>query len=169
MLKKPAISIIAALADNGAIGKDNKLLWHLPADFAHFKKNTLGKPIIMGRKTYASIGKPLPGRRNIIISHNPTFVAPGCEVYSSLTAALAAIIDAEEIMIIGGSSIYQQALPLVTKLYLTYVHHDFTADTYFPEFNKKEWKIIAAVDCAADEKNSYPYSFVTMVKRNAKL
>ena len=168
-MKTIRISLIAALTDEGVIGKDNKLLWHLPADFAYFKKMTLGKPIIMGRKTFESIGKALPGRRNLVISQNPNFTALDCEVYSSLDAAVAAINDAEEIMIIGGSQIYQQALPIANKLYLTYVHHNFTGDTYFPEFNKNEWQLIEKLDFAADEKNEYAYSFATLIRRSVKL
>ena len=126
------ISIIVALADNRLIGGNNKLLWHLPADLQYFKSITLGKPIIMGRKTYESIGKPLPGRRNIVISRNKQFKCQVCEVYDSLSKALAALQDYAEVMIIGGAEIYQQALPIADKMYITIVHHAFTGDAYFP-------------------------------------
>ena len=115
------ISIIAALADNKVIGKDNKLPWHMPADLKYFKAVTSGKPVIMGRNTYASLGKPLPGRRNIIITHNKDWRSPGCEVYYSLEEALKAVTDCAEVMIIGGAEIYQQALPRADKMYLTFM------------------------------------------------
>jgi dihydrofolate reductase len=156
------ISIIAALADNKVIGKDNKLPWHMSADLKHFKAITFGKPVIMGRKTYESLGKALPGRRNIVVTHNKTWQSTGCEIYHSLEAALQAVEDYAEVMILGGAEIYKQALPLADRMYLTFIHHDFVGDTYFPKWNADEWQEIEHVDYPADEKNPYPYSFVIL-------
>ena len=158
------ISIIAAMTDNLLIGADNKLIWDLPADMQHFRNLTLGKPIIMGRKTYESIGRPLPGRINIVISRNKTLHYPGCEIYDSLNKALEAVQDAEEVMIIGGAEIYAQALPLADFMFLTFVHHKFQGDTYFPQWDIMQWQEIAREDFTADDKNPYAYSFVTLKK-----
>jgi dihydrofolate reductase len=156
------MSIIAAIADNGIIGKNNKLIWHLPADLKHFRELTMGKPIIMGRKTFEAIGKPLPGRRNIVISQDPLRSCPNCDFYISFEAALNAVKDANEIMIIGGADIYKLALPFAQKMYLTLVHHNFDGDTYFPEWNKNEWEEIARQYFPADEQNNYAYSYVVL-------
>jgi dihydrofolate reductase len=162
------ISIIAALADDYLIGSNNKLPWQMPADLQHFKELTYGKPVIMGRKTYASIGKPLPGRRNIVISRNEALQCPGCEVYDSLAKALAAVQDSPEVMIIGGAEIYKQALPLADKMYLTFVHGTFIGDAYFPKWNPANWQEIERKDFAADAKNPYPYSFVILERKSEK-
>ena len=162
------ISIVAALADDYLIGSNNKVPWQIPADLQHFKKLTYGKPIIMGRKTYASIGKPLPGRKNIVISRNKEFECAGCEVYDSLPKALAAAKDCAEVMVIGGTEIFKQALPLADKMYLTLVHDTFTGDTYFPKWNPDKWQEIERKDFAADEKNTYPYSFIILERKSEK-
>jgi dihydrofolate reductase len=156
------ISIIAAIAANGIIGRNNSLVWHLPADLKHFQKLTLDKPIIMGRKTFEAIGKPLPGRRNIVISRDPLRNCPDCGFYASLNDALAAVNDYPEVMIIGGADIYQLALPIAEKMYLTLVHHKFDGDTCFPKWDQTEWEEIERQDFPADEKNNYAYSFVTL-------
>lgn len=161
------ISIIAAIAKNGVIGKDNKLIWHLPADLKHFRALTLGKPIIMGRKTYASIGRPLPDRRNIVISRQPAPNCSSCEYYPSLNEALTAVAAAPEIMIIGGAEIYKLALPYTHKMYLTYIHHYFEGDTHFPKWEKEQWEEIERTEFAPDKENPYTYSFVTL-QRSAK-
>lgn len=155
------LSIIAALASNRVIGVENRLPWHLPADLKHFKSLTMGKPILMGRKTYESIGKPLPGRRNIIISRNPEYLAPGCEVVSSLEQALALCDQDQEVMLIGGAQLFTQAFSKADILYLTIIHHEFSGDCYFPEWDQSQWKEIMRVDCAAHFENPYPYSFLT--------
>ncbi len=156
------ISIIAALTDDLLIGADNQMIWHLPSDLKHFKTLTLGKPILMGRKTYEAIGRPLPERRNVIISRQKDLQYEGCEVYDSLDKALGAVKDAPEIMIIGGGEIYKQALPKANTMYLTYVHHDFTGDTYFPEWDDEKWQEVERQDFDPDDKNRYSYSFVTL-------
>lgn len=160
------ISLIWAMADNRVIGIENRLPWKLPADMKWFRQNTMGKPIIMGRLTFESFGaKPLPGRRNIIVSRNPTYAAEGIETFSSLEDALQATRDDDEIMIIGGMSIYKQALPMADRLYLTQVHAEVEGDAWFPEFDMQQWRETQRDDFPADEKNPYPYSFIIMDKQ----
>jgi dihydrofolate reductase len=157
------VSLIWAMADNRAIGIDNRLPWKLPADMQWFRENTLGKPIVMGRLTFESFGaKPLPGRRNIIVTRNADYQAEGIEVYNSLEAALQAADDAEEVMVIGGMSIYQQALPLADRLYMTLVHAEVEGDAWFPEFDLGEWRQVRRLDHDADDKNPHPYSFLVL-------
>jgi len=158
------ISIIAAVADNMLIGKDNKLPWNLPADLEYFKRNTLGKPVIMGAKTFESIGKPLPNRKNIILSLDENYKAEGCIVVTSIEKALKEVGDDEEVMIAGGASIYKQFLPLANRLYLTFIHHKFEGDAYFPEINFDQWKELSRKDNKPDERNLYSYSFVIFEK-----
>lgn len=156
------ISLIVAMAKNRVIGTDNQLPWHLPADLRHFKSLTLGKPIVMGRKTYESIGKPLPGRTNIILTQQPNYHAEGCLVVHSIDAVLSAANDTVELMIIGGSTIYAEFLPLAQKIYLTEIDAEIVGDAYFPELTSTEWQKIAHENYQADEKNAYNYSFVTL-------
>ncbi len=158
------ISMIAAMDRNHLIGNKNQLPWHLPADFAHFKSTTMGKPIVMGRKTYESIGKPLPGRVNIVLSRNPETQFEGVVCVSHFDDALAAVPDAQEIMIIGGSTIYEMLLPQADRLYLTYVEAEFEGDAWFPEFEKSQWQETESRTCPADEKNTYDCRFVTLEK-----
>lgn len=154
------ISLIWAMADNRVIGIENRLPWKLPADMKWFRENTLGKPIIMGRLTFESFGaKPLPGRRNIIISRNSSYTADGIEVCTSIEEALQATQDSEEIMIIGGMSLYKQSLPFADRLYMTLVHADVEGDAWFPELDLSQWKCIEQHDFDADEKNPLAYSF----------
>jgi dihydrofolate reductase len=153
------IAAIVAMSDNRVIGNGNKLPWHLPADLAHFKKITMGKPIIMGRKTYESIGRPLPGRCNIIITRDPSFQANGCVVCNSVECALEAAGYSEEIYIIGGSLIYESMFPRIERIYMTRVHQNFEGDALFPELIKTEWKETAVEEHAADEKNPIAFSF----------
>ena len=157
------ISIIAAMDKNRLIGKDNQLPWHLPADLAHFKSITLGKPIVMGRKTFKSIGHPLPGRRNIVISKQKLDL-PDVEVFHSLESAFAALQTEKEIMVIGGAMIYEQALAMANKLYLTIIDDDFSGDAYFPEWQEKEWLEIAREHHVSDEKNKYSFDFIELEK-----
>ena len=149
------------MAANGVIGRDNQLPWHLPADLAHFKQVTMGKPIIMGRKTYESIGRPLPGRTNIVLTRSPDFHAEGVVTANTLQQALDYASLEDEVMIIGGSSIYELALPGADRLYMTYVESDCEGDAWFPEFDIERWRIVASEQHAADEKNSSDYRFVT--------
>ena len=135
----PRICLIAALAANRVIGKDNALPWRLPADLKRFKQLTIGHPVVMGRKTYESIGKPLPGRRNLVITRNRGYGAAGCEVVHSLDAALAACRGAEQIFIIGGAELYREALPRAQRLEFTEIHAEFAGDALFPEFPIEQW------------------------------
>lgn len=155
------LAIIAALAENRVIGVNNRLPWHLSADLKHFKALTLGKPVVMGRKTYESIGKPLPERRNIIVSRNPDLRIPGCEVVGSLEQSLALFDDQQEVMLIGGAQLFAQALPLTDRLYLTLIHQAFPGDSFFPEWDSQQWQEVERVDCAAQGNNPYSFSFVT--------
>lgn len=160
------ISLIWAMADNRVIGIKNRLPWKLPADMKWFRENTMGKPIVMGRLTFESFGaKPLPGRRNIIISRNPTYSADGIEVFTSIEEALEATQDYEETMIIGGMSLYKQSLPLADRLYMTLVHANIDGDAWFPEFDLQTWQETGRSDFSADEKNPYAYSFITLDKK----
>jgi dihydrofolate reductase len=153
------IAAIVAMSENRVIGNHNKLPWHLPADLAHFKAITMGKPIIMGRKTYESIGRPLPGRCNIVISRDPGFQAAGCVVANSTECALEAAGYSEEIYIIGGSLIYENMFPRIERIYLTLVHKDYEGDALFPELKKEEWRESSVEEFAADERNPVAYSF----------
>lgn len=160
------ISLIWAMADNRVIGIENRLPWKLPADMQWFRQNTLGKAIIMGRMTFESFGaKPLPGRRNILVSRNNDYQAEGVEVFTSLEAALTAANDMEEVMVIGGMSIYQQALKRADRLYMTLVHAEVEGDAWFPQFDPQPWQEVERHDHDADEKNPFPYSFVIMERR----
>jgi len=159
------ISLIAAMASNRVIGINNTLPWHLPADFKHFKAVTMGKPILMGRKTYESIGRPLPGRTNIIITHNPSYVAEGCHVVNSIEQALTLTENDAEVMVIGGASFYQQTLPIAQRIYLTIIHHDFDGDAHFVKYDESIWREVQRVDHQPDENNRYPYSFLTLEKQ----
>lgn len=153
------------MSENGAIGQDNQLLWHLPNDLKHFKALTLNKPIIMGRKTFESIGKPLPGRQNIILTKARYLKIPGCEVVHSVNEALDVSQDAPEVMIIGGGEIYRLFMPLVTTMHITYVHTTLGGQVSFPEFDSSEWQEISRERFSQDEKHQYDYSFVTLVRR----
>lgn len=158
------ISLIAAMDKNRIIGNDNRLPWHLPADLQHFKAVTLNKPIIMGRKTFDSIGKPLPHRRNMVISRQKNLHLPGCEVFSSLSDAIKAVDTNEEVMIIGGESIFRESLSLADRLYLTIIDHEFEGDTVFPQWDKSAWKVISSETYQSDESNQYGYIFIQLEK-----
>lgn len=161
------ISLLVAAAENGVIGKQGELLpWKLSSDLKRFKQLTMGHPIIMGRKTYETIARPLPGRLNIIVTRDTSFTAKGCSVVHSIDEAItkAREADSDEIFIIGGGVIFEETLPLANKLYLTEVHAEPEGDTYF-QYNQDEWQEIDRQDFDADKKNQYPYSFVTLVKK----
>jgi dihydrofolate reductase len=159
------IAIIVATDNNRLIGKDNDLPWKLSADLQYFKRVTMGKPLIMGRKTHESIGRPLPGRKNIIITRDETFTAEGCVVVNSIDAALAECVDVEEVMVMGGASLYEQFLPRANKLYLTQVHAELTGDTWFPEWNPEQWLELEREDHQADENNQFDYSFIVYQRK----
>ena len=149
---------------NHLIGNNNKLPWQLPADFVHFKAVTMGKPIVMGRKTFESIGKPLPGRRNIVLSRNPEVKFEGVDCVSNFSQAVSLVVDVEELMVIGGSAIYEMLLPTVDRMYLTYVEAEFSGDAWFPKFDKNQWLETDVVERPADEENAYNCRFVTLEK-----
>jgi len=159
--------MIAAVAENRAIGNKNKIPWHLPADFKYFKETTLGKTVVMGLNTFNSIGgKPLPGRKHIILNNDPNFVAPkDCAVAHSIEEVTGMIKDLPEVFICGGASVYRQFLPLAQKLYITEVHATPEGDTFFPEINMAEWKEIRREEHKADEANKYDYSFVVLERK----
>ena len=169
------LSIISAIAENRVIGNKNALPWHLPADFKYFKEKTLNKTIVMGLNTFKSIGsKPLPNRKNIILNDDLNYVSPdGCFVAHSINELLEMVKNENEVMICGGASVYKQFLPLANRLYLTYIHHNFEGDTYFPEFNMNDWKEISREDHEPDDpsissgqgKNLYKYSFVVLDRK----
>jgi dihydrofolate reductase len=156
------ISIVVAVAANGVIGRDNQLPWHLPADLRHFKQTTMGKPILMGRKTWESIGRPLPGRTNIVITRDSGYAAAGCVVVNSIDEALMAAGSQHEIMLIGGAELYRQVLPRTDTIYLTRIHEDFEGDTVFPELSTSEWREVERTDQQPDENNPHAYSFIRL-------
>ncbi|HHF3024356.1 TPA: type 3 dihydrofolate reductase [Vibrio diabolicus] len=157
------ISMIAAMADNRIIGKDNQMPWHLPADFAWFKRCTMGKPVVMGRKTYESIGRPLPGRLNIVISREETLKIEGVSTVTSIEQALDVAGDVEEVMIIGGGAIYAACLPMANKLYVTHIEAAIDGDTQFPDWGD-EFKETYSEKYQADEKNAYNMRFTVLEK-----
>ena len=156
------ISIIVALAENGVIGSDNRLPWHLPDDLKRFKALSLGKPIVMGRRTFESIGRPLPGRTNIVVSRQPGLAIEGTVVAQSLDAALAAAGAAPEVVIIGGAEIFRQVLPRTDVIHLTRVHARVAGDVVFPQLDPGKWRETAVEHHAADERHQYAFTFVTL-------
>ncbi|GAB4042824.1 dihydrofolate reductase [Spirosoma litoris] len=158
------ISLISAVASNGVIGRDNDMPWHLPDDFAFFKRKTSHHPIIMGRKSLEALGKPLPNRTNIVITRNPDFTATGVTVVHTLEEAIESAKKADratnEIFVIGGAEIYAMALPIATTLYLTEIHQSFEGDTYFPTFDKADWKEVSRRPHPVDERHAVPFDFV---------
>jgi dihydrofolate reductase len=158
------ISLIVAISKNYCIGKNNQLLWHLPKDLKFFKQHTTGKPIIMGRKTYDSIGKPLPNRRNIVISRNKDLKIEGAEVVISLQEAIALCKGEEEVCIIGGGKIYNEAVGIVNKMYITMVDTDIEGDTYFPKINLSKWYEVFSEKQFKDEKHIFDYTFKIYIK-----
>ena len=162
----PVISLIAAMTDERVIGINNSLPWKLPNDMKWFRETTMGKPIVMGRKTFESFGaKPLPGRSNIIITRDKNYFAEGCIVVHTIDEALQAAGEVEEIMIIGGASFYEQMLPQAHRMYLTRVHTQVEGDAWFPEFDISQWQEVNRIDCEADERNAYAHSFVTLERK----
>ena len=161
------ISIIAAIGNNNVIGNKNSLPWHLPADLKYYKEKTMGKAVVMGQKTFESIGeKPLHGRKMIILSNDKNYKAPEeCKTARSIEELLEMTKKEEEIMICGGASAYKQFLPLSDRLYITFVRGDFKGDTFFPEINKDNWTEVKRIDNKADNKNPYNYSFVIFERK----
>lgn len=161
------ISLIVAAAENNAIGKSNAMLWHLPEDLKFFKNTTWGMPVIMGRKTFEAVGKPLPGRTNIIVTTNPNWKAENTISTISINDAIkvAAETNAKEIFIIGGGEIYKQTLPIADKVYLTRVHTEIDGDAYFPIMDKTVWEVFFEKYVKADEKNKFDMTFQTWIKK----
>lgn len=162
------ISLVAAASDNNVIGNKGALPWKMPADMKFFKNLTMGHTVIMGRKTYESMGKPLPGRKNIVISRKKNFSADGCIVLGSLEEAFTLFADEKEVFIIGGAEIYQAALQKADKVYLTRIHCVVHGDAYFPQLTEKEWVEKSRIDHPSDEKNPFPYIFIELVRGNEK-
>ena len=160
------LSLIWAMDENRLIGNNNALPWHLPADMQWFRKQTMGKPILMGRKTFESIGKPLPGRENIVLTRQPGLTIEGCHVVNTLSEAKTMLPDTEEIMVIGGAEIYAQALPVAEKIYYTQIHHAFEGDAWFPELDMQQWRMIYEEVHTADEKNGYDHTFMIMTRKS---
>ena len=156
------LSLIVAAAENGVIGQNNALPWRLPEDLKRFKAVTMGKPVVMGRKTWDSIGRPLPGRRNLVISRQSSLQLQGAEVFDSLRSALEAVRDQFEVMVIGGAEIYRQALPLAQSVYMTRVHAEVVGDAHFPLLAGTQWRQADREDHPADERHAYAYSFITL-------
>ncbi len=159
--KRPTISLIWAMADDRVIGIENRLPWKLPADMAWFRRHSLGKPIIMGRKTFDSFGaRPLPERTNVVVSRDPDYAPQGAVVVHSIDEALSAAGAVDEVMIIGGASFYEQMLPYADRLYITQVHGSFEGDAWFPEFDMSPWREVLREEHPVDEKNAYACSFL---------
>lgn len=154
------ITLIAAMTTQRVIGVNNQLPWHMPADLQHFKSKTLHKPVIMGRKTFDSIGQPLPKRRNLIVTRQIGFKADGCEVFQSIDTAIHAVAKCDEVMIIGGAGIYQQTIDRANRMYLTIIDSDIKGDAYFPKWHDKDWVEISNEAFAPDAENPLPYRFV---------
>lgn len=152
------IALVAAMGRNRVIGKDGAMPWHLPAELKHFRRVTRGQVVVMGRKTYESIGGPLKGRTNIVLTHDPGFEAPGCEVAHSVEALVA---DERPLYVIGGAQLYRQFLPHADVLHLTRIDADFDGDTFFPEIDPDEWRVVAAEPHPRDEKNAYGFTIET--------
>ena len=156
------LSIVVAMDDNRLIGNNNQLPWHLPADLAYFKKLTTGKSILMGRKTYDSIGRPLPNRRNIVVTRKTKISIPGCEVVSSIANALELTKGEEEVMVIGGASLCEQLLPQVNRLYITKVDGEFEGDVFFPKYDDSHWQQVSCESHSKDHSNPYSHHFIVL-------
>ena len=156
------LSIIVAMDRSGVIGREGELPWHLPDDLKRFKRITMGKPIIMGRRTHESIGRPLPGRRNIVLSSRTDYAADGCEVQLSVAAAMAAVADAAEAMVIGGAALYAAILPQASRIYLTEVDAALTGDVHFPVFDRMQWTELSREAHAADARHAHAFTFLVL-------
>jgi dihydrofolate reductase len=163
-MDKPFISLISAMAHNRVIGHENRLPWHLPADLQHFKAVTMGKPMVMGRKTWESLPGRLPGRPHIVVTRNVDYRAQGARVVHSLEQGFDAAGDVEEIMVVGGANLYAQALPHARRMYLTCIDADIEGDARFPEFDEREWRKVSTEIHSADDRNPYDYQFLVLEK-----
>lgn len=158
------LSAVVAVADNGVIGREGALPWHLPADLKHFKAKTLGKPVLMGRRTWESIGRPLPQRRNLVLTRRPLDVE-GVEVVASIEEAIARCAGVPELAVIGGEQVFRDLLPRLDIIYLTEVHAEVPGDTFFPSLSPEQWREVEREEYPADERNAWPMSFVTLERR----
>ena len=161
----PNLSIIAAMSDNRAIGRDNQLPWRLPADLAHFKRLTMGKPIVMGRRTWESLPGLLPHRTHIVVTRDRDYPANGALVAHSIEQAIELAGDVDEIMVVGGANLYAQTIPLATRMYLTHVHQFIDGDTRFPDYEAGDWREVACERHSADGRNPHDYSFVELQRQ----
>lgn len=161
----PPIALVVAMGAEREIGHDGKMPWHLPADLKHFKNVTMGHTMLMGRRTFESIGRPLPGRDNFVVSRDVSFQPQGCRVFASIDLALAAAPPDDMLMVVGGATIYEVLLPLAQRIYLTRIQAGFPADTWFPALDDDEWEEVEREEHGPDEKNLYRYSFVTLERR----
>jgi dihydrofolate reductase len=159
------ITLVVAVADNGVIGRDNALPWHLPDDLKRFKRLTLGKPVIMGRKTFESIGKPLPGRQNIVVTRDTNYRREGVTVVHDADAALHAAGDAPEVMVIGGAELFRTLLPRASRLHLTRVHGNIEGDVFWPAPDDRQWRVVERESHSADERHVWPMTFEVWEKR----
>ncbi|WP_442602912.1 dihydrofolate reductase [Paenibacillus sp. KN14-4R] len=160
------ISLIAAMDNNRVIGYKNDMPWRLPKEWEYVKKTTMGRPLIMGRKNHESIGRALPGRRNLILTRDLAYTAKGCEIVHTVEDVFTSCAQEEEIFIFGGEQIYRLFLPYVTKMYLTRIDHEFEGDTYFPEINEAEWNEVSVVQGVTDEQNPYRYRYHVYERRS---
>ena len=161
------ISLVVAASKNNVIGRNGGLPWHLPDDLRHFKRLTTGKPVVMGRRTFESIGRPLPDRRNIVMTRDPDYAAEGCNAVSSVDEALDLVADADEVMVIGGGQVYRDFLPSADRLYLTRVQAEVDGDTYFPEITETEWLLVSTEHHAADDRHDYAFDLMVFEWRPA--
>lgn len=160
-----SISYIVAMDRNRVIGKNNQLPWRIPADLKFFRKTTMGHTILMGRKTYESIGKPLPGRTNVIMTQNRNYQAEGCEIVHSARETIERFGEKGELFVTGGAELFRLFMPYVDKMFITRIDHDFEGDTFFPEYDETEWTLVERIQGVMDEKNPYTYFFETYVRR----
>lgn len=159
------ISMIAAVGERGVIGKDGDMPWHLPNDLQFFKRTTGGHAIVMGRKTFESIGRPLPKRRNIVLTRSAKFKADGVEIIHNFSEMERLVRDEEEFFVIGGATIYEQLMPLADRLYITKIHEAFDGDTFFPTIDESEWEVVSTEEGKVDEKNRHPHTFITYERK----
>jgi dihydrofolate reductase len=165
--RKPLVSQVVAMARDGVIGRDNAMPWHLPDDLKHFKTLTMGKPMLMGRKTFAAIGKPLPGRTSLVLTRDPSWQAPNVIAVRSIDDAFQKIGDAPELCVVGGAEIYRLTLPLTRRIHLTRIHANIPGDTVFPALDISEWRETERIEHPADERHAYAMTFSTLERRNA--
>jgi dihydrofolate reductase len=164
-VSEPLVTLIVAVADNGVIGRDNALPWHLPEDLKRFKRLTMGKPIIMGRKTFESIGKPLPGRQNIVVTRDPEYRREGITVVHDTASALRAVGQGAEIMVIGGAELFRSLLPRAGRVHLTRVHGNIEGDVTWPPLDEREWQVVEREERAADDRHAYAMTFEVVERR----